>query len=75
MLFLGETHLVRCDPEVRAEWLENVEIDGVDYSKGRAGNLRGNPSGTLWLTATTPVYFRLLPERPFAATDPAPASR
>ncbi|MEQ1632260.1 MAG: hypothetical protein ABL997_07785, partial [Planctomycetota bacterium] len=47
VFFLGETHLLRCDPEVRAEWLENIEIDGVDYSKGRAGNLGGNSSGTL----------------------------
>ena len=67
--FLGETHLMRCDPEVRAEWLENVEIDSLDYSKGRAGNLQGNPCGSLWLQATTPVYVRLLPERPFAATS------
>lgn len=71
--FLGETRLVRCDPDVRAEWLDPSTVDGITWARGRVGALDEAACGSLWLSASAPVSMRLLPERPFASAPNGPA--
>ncbi len=67
--FRGEERLVHCDPEVRVQWLQNTPLDGIDYLKGRVGDLAGASGGQLRLDALGPVYVRLQPEGAAATGD------
>jgi hypothetical protein len=66
-LYFGEERLVHCDPEVRVQWQRNETVDGVDYLRGRLGDLAGERGGQLRLDAMGPVYVRLQPEGAVAA--------
>ncbi len=69
LLFLGETHLVRCDPEVRNAWIGTETRDGVRYARGRLGDLSAASCGSLQIEAQAPISVRLLPDNPFCATE------
>ena len=69
LLFLGEPHLVRCDPEVRNAWIGTETRDGVSYARGRLGDLSSASCGTLQVEAQGPISVRLLPDNPFCATE------
>ena len=63
-LYFGEERLVRCDPEVRVQWMHTELVDGVDYLRGRIGTLDGDDCGVLRLDTLGPVYVRQQPEVP-----------
>ena len=69
--FLGEPHLVRCDPEVRNAWIGTENVDGIAWSRGRLGDLSSPASGALWIESQSPVYVRQLPDNPFGTPAPA----
>ncbi|MGE3171919.1 MAG: hypothetical protein AB7O97_04785 [Planctomycetota bacterium] len=74
LFFRGDRRLVQCDPEVRVQWVQNVDLDGEDHVQGRLGDLHGQASGMVRLASEGPVYVRLRPEavarsRPAAPRD------
>src|SRR5262249_17750648 len=60
--FHGELRQVECDPEVRLEWQQVVDRDGVEYNYGRLGNLLATAKGRVQLDAGGPVRVRLQPD-------------
>jgi hypothetical protein len=72
--FRGLTRLVECDPEVRVQWQQVREIEGVEYTVGRLGNLQTQPQGVLQMESGELVRVRLgsLPEK--AADNKATAT-
>ena len=69
LLFQGEPHLVRCDPEVRNVWIGTETRDGVSYARGRLGDVSATSCGTLQIETLGPISVRLLPDNPFCATE------
>lgn len=67
----GETSLVRCDAEVRSEWNGDEQLEGVNWARGRVGDMAGAAAGSLWLTSESPIYVRLLAASPFPVADGA----
>lgn len=57
--FRGLTRLVECDPEVRVQWQQVREIEGVEYTTGRLGNLQSPPQGVLQMESGELVRVRL----------------
>jgi hypothetical protein len=59
--FQGELGLIRADPEVRVEWLQVLDIAGVEWHKGRLGDPAGLLDGRLQLQPGGVTHLRLAP--------------
>ncbi len=62
VLYCGDALMVRNDPEVRLEWLQNVQVGELDCLQGRIGALQGEGCGSLRLRTGGLVSIRPAPE-------------
>ena len=69
--FRGLTRLVECDPEVRVQWQQVREIEGIEYTVGKLGSLLTQPQGVLQMESSELVRVRLasVPDRTAASAE------